>query len=103
MKHLQGYSNQQKSVFGKVSDDHAATFDFKFYEGDTDTGGRAHGEGRYYSVGYFHPYKSRRDVHELFTFRIVYRNGDTFVGSLVEGKRQGRGLLKYGDHSKLRL
>ena len=47
LKHLKGYPNHQKSVFGKISDDHGATYDFKVYEGETDAAGRAHGEGRW--------------------------------------------------------
>ena len=34
-------------MFGKISDDHGATYDFKVYEGETDAAGRAHGEGRW--------------------------------------------------------
>jgi len=80
LKKYQGYPNQQRPVFGKISDDHSATFDFKVYEGESDSCGRAHGEGK-----------------------IVYRNGDKFTGTMESGKRQGRGLLTYGDQSKQRL
>ena len=99
LKHLKGYPNHQKSVFGKISDDHGATYDFKVYEGETDAAGRAHGEGRWvWPVA-----KIEKVTYYYANFRIIFRNGDTFIGNMMEGKRHGQGLLKYGDHSKLRL
>ena len=77
LKKYQGYPNQQRPVFGKISDDHSATFDFKVYEGESDACGRAHGEGK-----------------------IVYRNGDKFTGTMESGKRQGR-LAHYPNAQRL--
>ena len=66
-------------VIGKQSDVHGCTFDFK-YQGETNDENRAHGEGS-----------------------VKYRNGDQFTGTFANGKRQGRGVLMYGEEFKMKM
>jgi len=76
------HASSSASVLGKPSDLHGCTYDFADYRGERDpASGRASGEG----------------------CTVTYANGDVYSGSMVDGKRHGKGTVKLGQQSRSQL